>query len=158
MTFDSEKLLDDTGWQILQALQNDARLSFAELGRRVGLSPPAVAERVRRMEEAGIIWGYRAEVNPEKVGLPLTALIGLTTTPQQYPQVIALINNLPEVLECHHVTGSSSFSIKAIASSVSHLELLIEQLSRYGSTATSIVLSTIKSSQVIQRTEFLKSP
>ncbi|HEY9728704.1 MAG TPA: Lrp/AsnC family transcriptional regulator [Chroococcales cyanobacterium] len=153
MTFDSEKLLDDTGWQLLQALQQDARLSFAELGRRVELSPPAVAERVRRLEDAGIITRYRAEVNPEKVGLPLTAMIGLTTTPQQYPQVIALIKALPEVLECHHVTGNSSFSIKAIASSMSHLERLIEQLSRYGSTATSIVLSTTKSSQPIQRIE-----
>ncbi|HEY9632980.1 MAG TPA: Lrp/AsnC family transcriptional regulator [Coleofasciculaceae cyanobacterium] len=151
MTFDPEKLLDDTGWQLLQALQADARLSFAELGRMVGLSPPAVAERVRRMEDAGIIMGYRAEVNPEKIGLPLTALIALTTTPQQYPQVIALINDLPEVLECHHVTGNGSFSIKAIASSISHLESLIEQLSRYGQTSTSIVLSRTKSHQAIQR-------
>ncbi len=142
MTFDSEKLLDNTGCQLLQALQDDARLSFAELGRRVGLSPPAVTERVRRMEEAGIITGYCAQVNPEKIGLPLTALIGLTTTPQQYPQIIALINDLPEVLECHHVTGGCSFSIKAIASSMSHLEALIEKLSRFGSTATSIVLSS----------------
>ncbi len=151
MTFDSEKLLDDTGWKLLQALQEDARLSFAELGRRVGLSPPAVAERVRRMEDAGIITGYRAQVNPEKIGLPLMALIALTTTPQQYPQVIALINDLPEVLECHHVTGSCSFSIKAIASSMSHLEGLIGQLSRYGQTSTSIVLSKTKSHQAIQR-------
>lgn len=94
MTFDSEKLLDDTSWQILQALQDDARLSFAELGRRVGLSPPAVAERVHKMEEAGIITGYRAQVNAQKIGLPLMAMIGLTTTPQQYPQIIALINDL----------------------------------------------------------------
>jgi Lrp/AsnC family leucine-responsive transcriptional regulator len=151
MTFDSEKLLDDTGWQLLQALQEDARLSFAELGRMVGLSPPAVAERVRRMEDAGIITGYRAQVNPEKIGLPLMALIALTTTPQQYPQVIALINGLPEVLECHHVTGNCSFSIKAIASSMSHLEGLIGQLSRYGQTSTSIVLSKTKSQQAIQR-------
>ena len=139
MTFDSEKLLDDTSWQILQALQDDARLSFAELGRRVRLSPPAVAERVHKIEEAGIITGYRAQVNAQKIGLPLMAMIGLTTTPQQYPQIIALINDLPEVLECHHVTGNCSFSIKAIASSISHLESLIEQLSRFGQTATSIV-------------------
>ncbi|MCA1991615.1 MAG: Lrp/AsnC family transcriptional regulator [Coleofasciculus sp. S288] len=151
MTFDSEKLLDDTGWQLIQALQDDARLSFAELGRRVGLSPPAVAERVRRMEEAGIITGYRVEINPGKSGLPLMALIGLTTTPQQYPEVIALINNLPEVLECHHVTGNYSFVIKAIASSMSHLEALIGKLSRYGQTSTSLVLSRTKSYQGLRR-------
>lgn len=151
MTFDSEKLLDDTGWQLIQALQDDARLSFAELGRRVGLSPPAVAERVRRMEEAGIITGYRVEINPGKIGLPLMALIGLTTTPQQYPEVIALINNLPEVLECHHVTGNYSFVIKAIASSMSHLEALIGKLSRYGQTSTSLVLSRTKSYQGLRR-------
>ncbi len=151
MSFDPEKLLDDTGWQLLQALQEDARLSFAELGRRVGLSPPAVAERVRRMEEAGIITGYRAQINPEKIGLPITALIGLTTTPQQYPCVIALIKDLPEVLECHHVTGGCSFALKAIASSMSHLEALIEKLSRYGQTSTAIVLSKTKSYQAIGR-------
>lgn len=151
MTFDSEKLLDHTGWQLLQALQEDARLSFAELGRRVGLSPPAVAERVRRMEEVGIITGYRAQLDPEKIGLPLIALIGLTTTPQQYPQVIALIEDLPEVLECYHVTGNCSFSIKAIASSMSHLESLIAKLSRYGQTATSIVLSKTKSHQTLRQ-------
>ena len=151
MTFDSEKLLDDTSWQILQALQDDARLSFAELGRRIGLSPPAVTERVHKMEEAGIITGYRAQVNAQKIGLPLMAMIGLTTTPQQYPQIIALINDLPEVLECNHVTGSCSFSIKAIASSISHLESLIEQLSRFGQTTTSIVLSSPIKERVIKQ-------
>jgi Lrp/AsnC family leucine-responsive transcriptional regulator len=155
MTFDSQKLLDETGWQLLQALQDDARLSFAELGRRVGLSPPAVAERVRRMEDAGIITGYRAEVNAEKIGLPLTALIALTTTPQQHPQVIALMNDLPEIRSCHHVTGSSSLIIEANASSISHLEKLIEQLSRYGQTATSIVLSSPIKVRVIRQ---LKNP
>jgi Lrp/AsnC family leucine-responsive transcriptional regulator len=142
MAFDSEKLLDSTGWQILQALQEDARLSFAEIGRRVGLSPPAVAERVRRMEEVGIISGYRVEINAEKIGLPLTALIALTTTPQQYPQVIALMNNLPEIRSCRHVTGNSSFVIEANAASIAHLERIIEQLSQYGQTSTSIVLSS----------------
>ncbi len=151
MTFDTEKLLDDTGWQLLEALQEDARLSFAELGRRVGLSPPAVAERVRRMEEAGIITGYRAQINPEKIGVPLTAFIGLITSPQQYPSIVALVNDLSEVLECHHVAGSYSFMLKAIASSISHLETLIAQLSRYGQTTTLIVLSTRKSYQALHK-------
>lgn len=157
MTFDSEKLLDITGWQLLQALQEDARLSFAELGRRVGLSPPAAAERIRRMEDAGIITGYRVEINAEKIGLPLTALIALTTTPQQYPQVLALMNDLPEIRSCHHVTGSGSFIIEANASSIAHLEKLIEQLSRYGQSATSIVLSSPIKGRTIGQPSHLSS-
>jgi len=157
MTFDSEKLLDETGWQLLKALQDDARVSFAELGRQVGLSPPAVAERVRRMEETGIIAGYRAEVNVEKIGLPLTAVIAMTTTPQQYPQVIALMNELPEIRSCHHVTGNSSFMIEAHASSISHLEKVIEILSGYGQTATSIVLSSPIKMRVIRKPPNLSS-
>lgn len=142
MTFDSQKLLDQTGWRLLEALQADARLSFAQLGRRVGLSPPAVAERVRRMEEAGIITKYRAVVNPAKVGLSLRAIIALTTTPQQYPQAIALFKDLPAIQSCHHVTGNASFWIEAISPSIAELENLIEQLSRFGTTSTSIVLSS----------------
>lgn len=142
MTFDYENKLDETSWQLLQALQEDARLSYAELGRRVSLSPPAVAERVRKMEEIGIITGYRVEINAEKIGLPITALIALNTTPQQYPQVITLMNNLAEIQFCHHVTGNSSFIIGANVSSIAHLEKLIEQLSQHGQTTTSIVLSS----------------
>lgn len=149
MTFDSEKLLDNLSWQLLQALQANARLSFAELGRQVGLSPPAVAERVRRLEEAGIIRGYRAEINPEKVGFPLTALMTLTTTPQQYPQVIALMTRLSNIRSCYHVTGNGSFVVEAHATSIAHLERLIEQLSRYGQTATAIVLSSPFSRRMI---------
>ena len=142
MTFDSPKTLDVTSWQLLEALQEDARLSYAELGRRVGLSPPAVAERVKKMEEVGIITGYRVEIDAEKIGLPITALIALTTTPQQYPQVIAKMTNLAEIQCCHHVTGNSSFIIEAKVSSIAHLEKLIEQISQYGQTTTSIVLSS----------------
>ena len=142
MTFDSAKTLDITSWQLLEALQEDARLSYAELGRRVGLSPPAAAERIKRMEEVGIIAGYRVEINPEKIGLPITALIALTTTPQQYPQVISLMINLVEIQFCHHVTGDSSFIMEVRVSSIAHLEKLIEQLSQYGQTKTSIVLSS----------------
>ena len=142
MTFDSAKTLDITSWQLLEALQEDARLSYAELGRRVGLSPPAAAERVKRMEEVGIIAGYRVEIDAEKIGLPITALIALTTTPQQYPQVISLMINLVEIQFCHHVTGDSSFMMEARVSSIAHLEKLIEQLSQYGQTKTAIVLSS----------------
>ncbi|MDJ1176290.1 Lrp/AsnC family transcriptional regulator [Roseofilum capinflatum] len=142
MTFDSEKWLDSTGWQILEILQVEARISFAELGRKVGLSAPAIAERVKRMEEAGIITAYQAQINPEKVGYPIAAIIALTTTPQQYPQILALIETLPEVRSCHHVTGNASFFIEVIVSSMAHLEEIIDQLSQFGQTSTSIILSS----------------
>lgn len=142
MTFDSEKLLDSTGWQILEILQGEGRISFAELGRKVGLSAPAIAERVKRMEETGIITGYHAQVNPEKVAYPISAIIALTTTPQQYPQILAVIQALPEVRSCHHVTGNVSFFMEVTVSSMRHLEEIINQLSQFGQTSTSIILSS----------------
>lgn len=133
--------LDRLSWTLLEALQADARLSYAELGRRVNLSAPAVAERVRRLEDLGIITGYRAIVDPVALGYGLTALIDLTTTPQQYPAVTRFLTQHEAVRRCCHVTGQGSFRIEVIARSIAHLEALIEQLSRFGQTATAIVLS-----------------
>lgn len=138
---ESKVELDAVAWTLLEALQTDARLSFAELGRRVNLSPPAVAERIRRLEEMGVIQGYRAEIDPVALGYGLVALIELTTTPQEYDAVTRLLEGLEEVRRCYHVTGQGSFRIEAIARSISHLEEVIGQLSRYGQTATAIVLS-----------------
>lgn len=142
MTFNSKKLLDSIGWSILQALQEDARLSFAELGRRVGLSLPAVAERVRRMEDAGIITGYHALVEAKAVGRPITVFIRISVPGERYPAFISLVGQLGEVQECHHLTGADAFIIKAVVSSITHLETLITLLSPYGQTTTSIVLSS----------------
>jgi len=138
---ESKVELDAIAWTLLEALQEDARLSFAELGRRVNLSPPAVAERVRRLEEAGVIRGYQAVVDPAALGYELAALIELTTTPQEYGAVTRLLEEMEEVRRCCHVTGQGSFRIEAIAQSISHLEEVIGELSRYGQTATAIVLS-----------------
>ena len=124
------------------ALQQDARLSFAELGRRVGLSPPAVAERVRRMEEREILLGYRAVINPKMVGWELRVLIDLTTTPQQYSAVIPFMEGCSAIQSAHHVTGGASFRIEAFVPSIMALEDLVGQLSVYGQTKTSIVLSS----------------
>jgi Lrp/AsnC family leucine-responsive transcriptional regulator len=151
MALDNAKLLDEVGWQIVGALQEDGRLSFAELGRRVGLSLPAAAERVRRLEEAGIITGYRAEVNLAKIGLTIMAFIRMYTPREHYPALIALLKRLPQALECHHLTGSESFIIKIAVSSMADLESLIGQLSAYGQTTTSIVLSSSLSKKVITR-------
>ena len=148
MTLDSKKLLDEVGWQILTVLQEDARLSYTEIGRRVGLSLPAVVERVRRLEEAGIITGYRAEIDISKIGLGITAFIRVTTASEKYPALNALLKAMPEILESHHLAGADSFIIKVVASSIPHLESLITRLSPFGQTTTSIVLS----SPVIKRT------
>lgn len=151
MTLDPDKLLDDTGWQILTLLQENGRLSFAELGRRVGLSLPAVSERVRRLEEAGIIRGYRAELDPGKIGLPLTVFVRLVTTPAQYPRVRALVTERSGILECHHVTGGDSFMLKIVIGSMAELEEVLGELSFCGQTITSIVLSSMIVRSAIDR-------
>ena len=146
MTLENKKILDNVGWQILTALQQDARLSFAELGRRVGLSLPAVAERVRRLEEAGIITGYSA-----KIGLSIMAFIRVNTSGDRYPTFISLACKMPEVVECHHLTGTDSFIVKVVVSSIPHLEKLITTFSSYGQTATSVVLSSPVTEKVFDK-------
>ncbi len=154
MALENERLLDETGWHILEALQANARLSFSELGQRVGLSSPAVAERVRRMEDAGIITGYRAEVNTAKIGYPITAIIRVSNSPgERCTRLTASTQAIPEVLECYRVTGSDSLIMKVMASSVEHLETLIDRISEHGQLTTSIVLSTVRSRKVITRAE-----
>ena len=123
-------------------MQENARLSYSELGRQLGLSAPAVAGRVRKMEEAGLITGYHAEVNPAQLGYGVLAFIRLTTSTDKYPRVLELAQRLPEIRECHHVTGGEAFILKVLATSIPHLESIIAQLSAYGATSTSIVLSS----------------
>jgi Lrp/AsnC family leucine-responsive transcriptional regulator len=137
-----EKLLDNIGKKIVTVLQRNARISFSDLGRKVGLSTPAATERVRKLEDAGIILGYHAVIDAEKVGLPVTAFIHLTTPVQHYPKVTSIMKNLDEVLECHHISGEESFIIKVVVPSVNELESLVAKISLYGRTKTSIVLSS----------------
>lgn len=137
-----ERLLDKAGRDILQALQENARVSWSALGRRVGLSAPAVAERVRRMEDAGLVTGYRADVDLEKLGLPVSAIIRVSAPEEKCPPLKALIKTLPEVLACHHVTGSDAYVLTVAAASVKHLESVIERLGRYGTPTTSVILSS----------------
>jgi Lrp/AsnC family leucine-responsive transcriptional regulator len=142
MSFQVERILDPIGRKLLFALQANARLSHSELGRQLGLSAPAVAERVRKMEEAELITGYHAEVNPAQLGYSVLAFIRLTAPPEQYPRVLELAQRLPEIRECHHVTGGEAFILKVLATSIPHLESIIALLSAYGTTRTSIVLSS----------------
>lgn len=150
---ESQEALDSISWQILQELQQNGRLSFSELGRRVGLTPPAVAERVRRLEDAGIIEGYRAVVNLAKVGRPLVALVRLASDERRCSQFAAVAKQTPEVLECCRVTGADSYIVKVAVSSVHHLEELLDRLMPYGQTITSLVLSTPVTHRVIGPSE-----
>jgi Lrp/AsnC family transcriptional regulator, leucine-responsive regulatory protein len=142
MPFQLDKILDPVGRKLLRALQENARLSFSELGRQLGLSGPAIAERVRKLEELEIITGYHAEINPAALGYGVMAFIRLTTTTEKYPRVLELAQRLPEIRECHHVTGNEAFIMKVLATSIPQIESIIAQLSAYGATSTSIVLSS----------------
>ena len=138
-----DRRLDDTGWRILDLLQDNARMPFSELGRRVGLSAPAVAERVRRMEDAGLITGYHADVALEKLGFPIVALIRVAAPEEKCRRLKTLVQGLAEVLECHHVTGADAYVLKVVAASMKHLESVIEAIARHGGTpATAVVLSS----------------
>lgn len=135
-------MLDDIDWKILEELQQNARTAFAELGRRVGLSTPAVAERVRRMEDAEVILGYHAQIAPAKVGLPMQAFIRVNVAGDKLTKFAILVQECPEVLECHRVTGSESFIIKVAVSDNNHLEHVIDSLMPYVATTTSMILSS----------------
>ncbi len=136
------RLLDNIGWKILVELQENARIPFAALGRRVGLSTPAVAERVRRLEDAGIITGYRAQISAAKVGFPVLAFIRVNVVGDALPKFVKKAVKCPEVLEVHRVTGGESFIVKVAVKDHAHLEAVIDSLMPYVATTTSIVLSS----------------
>jgi Lrp/AsnC family transcriptional regulator, leucine-responsive regulatory protein len=133
---------DVTNRRILEELQGDGRISLAELGRRVGLSPPAVAERVQRLERDGVITGYHATVNPRALGYALTTVIRIRPAPRQIPKVAELARATPEIVECHRITGEDCFFMKATVRDVEHLEELIDRFVVYGQTTTSIIQSS----------------
>ncbi|BBO89115.1 AsnC family transcriptional regulator [Desulfosarcina ovata subsp. ovata] len=137
-----EKMLDGIGRKILAALQENARISFSRLGKRVGLSSPAVTERVKKMEEAGVIRGYHAHIDPAVLGRAVTAFIQLTTDARHYPAVQKVAAGLSEVLACHHISGNASFLIQVRVGDVADLETVVARFSPYGQTRTAIVLST----------------
>lgn len=136
--------LDAIAWKIVECLQKNARMPFAELGRKVGLSTPAVAERVHRLEEAGVITGYHACINVAKLGVPIRILMRLTIPggDLQISRTVAAIKELTEISRCHRITGSESFVIEADVVSIRHMEALIDRLSALGATSTSTVLSS----------------
>jgi Lrp/AsnC family leucine-responsive transcriptional regulator len=134
--------LDATNLRLLAELQADARLSQAELGRRVGLSAPAVAERLARLERAGVITGYHAEVAPRALGYTLAAILRMRPAPRMIAKAAEVARHTPEVVECHRVTGEDCFYMKLHVRDVEHLEEVIDRFTPYGQTTTSIIQSS----------------
>ena len=149
-TLEIAKLLDRIGWRILEELQQDARIQFVELGRRVGLSTPAVIERLHRMEQAGIITGYRVEIDHNKVGLPVSAFIRVRVIGDFIPRVIAVAREMPEVFECHRIAGEDTFLLKVCVSSAEALEQIVDRLTPYVATTTMLVFSSPVSRRAIE--------
>lgn len=137
-----EETVDGTNRRLLGELQQDARLSIAELGRRVGLSSPAVAERLQRLERQGVIRGYRTDIDPRALGLALTAIVRIRPAPGQLQNVAEVARQASEVVECHRMTGEDCYLMKAHVRDVEHLEELIDRFVALGQTTTSILQSS----------------
>ena len=135
-------LLDDINRRLLAELHADPRLAMSALARRVNMSAPAVTERVQRLERAGVITGYRLEVDPAALGLPVTAFARIRPATGQLSKVADLARSLPQITECHRITGEDCFLIKVHASAVEQLETVLDQFLVHGQTITSIVVST----------------
>jgi Lrp/AsnC family leucine-responsive transcriptional regulator len=135
------QLIDETNRRIIEELQADARLSMAELGRRVSLSPPAVAERVQRLERTGVISGYHASVDPKAIGYPLAAVVRVRPLSRQLHRIPEVAREIPEVVECYRITGEDCFFVKLHLRAMEDLEPILDRFVAYGQTTTSIIHS-----------------
>lgn len=138
--FDADRI----DWKIIELLQRDARMTNTEVGKIVGLSQPAVTARIRVLEEAGVIEGYSARINPRAVGQEITAIIRLKTTHDKISQCLKTFERIPEILEAHRITGDDCFIVKATFSHMQELEAAIDALAKFGSATTSLVLASYK--------------
>lgn len=136
------ELLDPTDLRLLAELQEDARISIAELGRRVALSAPAIAQRLRRLEDANVIRGYRADIDPRALGYTLGVHLRIRPNPRNIEVVADIARQCGEVVECHRVTGDDCFVMTAYVRDVEHLEVLIDRFTPHGQTTTSIMQSS----------------
>ncbi|MFL6208600.1 MAG: Lrp/AsnC family transcriptional regulator [Pyrinomonadaceae bacterium] len=138
----SDSVADKVNIRILRELQAEPRLTMTELGRRVGLSSPAVTERVRRLEEGGVIRGYLLEVNPAALGLPIAAYVRIRPNAGQLPKLAELARSIPEVVECHRVTGEDCFILKVYLPSLDQLDRLLDRFLLHGTTTTTLIQSS----------------
>ena len=143
--------MDKFDWKLISLLQRNGRMTYTDLGREVLLSVPTVTERLKRLEEAGVIEGYVARVNPVAAGYAVSAMVGITVPQPAKAKFLKMLETVPEVLECHHVTGADSYLIRLVALNMSDLERLIERINLYGETRTSIVMSTPLASRGVEQ-------
>jgi Lrp/AsnC family transcriptional regulator, leucine-responsive regulatory protein len=136
-----ESLLDQTNRRLLAELEADARVSVAELGRRIGLSAPAVAERIGRLERAGVITGYHAAIDPRALGFGLAAIVRIRPGSRELQRIPQIAAETPEVVECYRITGEDCFFVKLHLRSIDDLEPLLDRFTPYGQTTTSIIHS-----------------
>lgn len=139
---DGKSLLDDTNTRLLDALTDDPRASVAELARRVGMSAPAVRERIARLEQAGVIRGYRVDICPAALGLPVSAWVRIRPGPGQLPKIAELAARTPEVSECHRISGEDCFLLRVHVATIEALETVLDQFLLYGQTISSIIVTT----------------
>ncbi len=149
MTLHNDRQLDAVGWRLLKLLQENARLSFRHIGEAIGLTAPAGGERVRRLEEVGILTGYHAALDLSKIGLPILAFVHLTTDSHQSARIRKAVVDMPQIIECYCVTGNESYILKVALTSVHALEGLLLELGHFGDVRTSLVLSSQVNRRVI---------
>ena len=134
--------LDPKAWQLLADLQTDGRAPLKSLAAAAGLSIAATAERLKRLQEAGVISGVHAVVDPARAGRPVKAIVGITTQQPQKQALLKALRTRPDVLECHHVTGADSYVMTVAVADMAALETFLGDINRWGETRTAIVMST----------------
>lgn len=135
--------LDETDRKIIEILQEDGRISMKDLGKLIGLTSPAVSERIKRLENCGIISGYKAIINPDALGRNIKAFIHISLPgSQSYAEFLESAKNDPRIVECHHITGDDCSLLKVLVSDMQELENVIDSIKKIGSTKTSLILST----------------
>lgn len=138
----SNDLLDAKNVELLRLLLDDPRQPISKIARRIGMSGPAVRERMQRLEEAGVIGGYRLDLNPKAIGLPIAAIIRVRPAPGQLQRVADLAREIPNVTECHRITGEDCFILKIHLDAVDSLEGVLDRFLAFGTTTTSIIQSS----------------
>lgn len=138
----SDLLLDPRNLGLLRLLRDDPRMPVSELARRIDMSAPAVRERLNRLEEAGVIKGYRLEIDPSALGFPITAFVRVRPMPGKLPKIAELAKGMPQVVECHRVTGEDCFVLKVYFEDLDGLDRVLDRFLAYGQTTTSLVQSS----------------